>query len=104
MRRGGLGGSYGMVSWQVLLDVLILLSSALALGTLAEQLRLNAILGYLVAGTLVGPNVLGLVGGGGQVHAIAELGVALLLFTIGLEFSFKRLLRMGRVALLGGSI
>lgn len=93
-----------MVSWQVLLDVLILLAAALALGTLAEQLRLNAILGYLVAGTLVGPNVLGFVGGGGQVNAIAELGVALLLFTIGLEFSFRRLRRMGRVALLGGSI
>lgn len=91
-----------MVSWDILLDILIMLGSALLLGTLAEQLRQSAMLGYLVAGTLIGPNVLGFVQQGAHVNAIAELGVALLLFTIGLEFSFRRLRRLGRVALLGG--
>ena len=69
-----------------------------------EVLRQSAILGYLLAGTLVGPNVLGLVGEAEHVRTIAELGVALLLFTIGLEFSFRRLRRLGRMALMGGTL
>ncbi|MAE66114.1 MAG: sodium:proton exchanger [Phycisphaeraceae bacterium] len=93
-----------MAEWRFLLDILILLSAAVLLGTVAEMLRQSAIVGYLVAGTLVGPNVIGLVEAGDEVHLIAELGVALLLFTIGLEFSFPRLRRMGRVALVGGSL
>lgn len=90
--------------WQFLVEVLILLGAALALGALAEQLRQSAILGYLLAGTLVGPNVLGWVKSGENVNIIAELGVALLLFTIGLEFSFRKLRGLGRVALLGGTM
>ncbi|MCP3902062.1 MAG: sodium:proton exchanger [Planctomycetes bacterium] len=93
-----------MPSWDIPLEILIVLGAALLLGTLAEQVRLSAILGYLVAGTLVGPNVLGLVEQADHVKTIAELGVALLLFTIGLEFSFRRLRRLGRIALLGGTV
>jgi CPA2 family monovalent cation:H+ antiporter-2 len=93
-----------MESWHILLDILVLLTAALVLGTLAEQLRVSSILGYLVAGTVVGPNVIGLVRSTGNVELIAELGVALLLFTIGLEFSLRRLRRLGRVALVGGTL
>jgi len=91
-------------SWKILFEVLVLLSTALILGTLAKQLRQSTILGYLAAGTLVGPNVIGLVESSDHVTAIAELGVALLLFTIGLEFSFRRLRRLGALAFLGGSL
>ncbi len=91
-----------MSFWEIVIDILVLLTAALVLGTVAELLRQSAILGYLVAGMLVGPNVLGLVGEGAHVRAIAELGVALLLFSIGIEFSFRRLARLGRVALVGG--
>ncbi|MFN3165476.1 MAG: cation:proton antiporter [Phycisphaeraceae bacterium] len=99
-----LGASAGVpVSWQVMLDILVLLGAALLLGTVAEQLRQSAILGYLVAGTVVGPAGFGLVTGGENVHVIAELGVAMLLFSIGLEFSFNRLRRLGKIALVGGS-
>ena len=93
-----------MTSWQFLADVLVLLATALVLGTCAERIRQSAILGYLVAGTLVGPNVLAIVGQEAEVRAFAELGVALLLFAIGLEFSFQRLRRLGRVAVIGGSL
>ncbi len=88
----------------IITDVAILLSAALLLGTLAERLRQSAMLGYLLAGTLVGPNVLGWVGSGEEVAVFADLGVALLLFTIGLEFSVGRLRRLGAVALVGGSL
>jgi len=91
-------------SWQLISDLMVLLAAALLLGTLAEHLHYSAILGYLLAGAVVGPHALGLVGSGEEVEIIAELGVALLLFTIGLEFSVPRLLRLGPVAVVGGSL
>ncbi|GAB4247366.1 MAG: cation:proton antiporter [Thermoleophilia bacterium] len=87
-----------------LLDVLVLLGSAMLLGALAERLRQSAIIGYLLAGMMVGPNVLGWVRSGEEVEVIAELGAALLLFTIGLEFSLRRLVKMGRVTFAGGGL
>ncbi len=93
-----------MTVWQFLVDVLILLGAALLMGTIAEQLRQSAILGYLLAGAIVGPNVLQWVDTAEHVHAIAELGVALLLLSIGLEFRFKQLVQLGPIALIGGTL
>ena len=84
-----------MDGWQELLNILILLSAALLLGTVAEKLRQRAIIGYLIAGMIVGPNVMGWVGAFSDARIIIELGAALLLFSIGLEFSFRRLVRLG---------
>ncbi len=78
-----------------LIAVLVLLTSALVLGAIAEQLRQTAVLGYLIAGTVVGPNVLGWVNGADQVGALAELGASTLLFSIGTEFSVTRLRAFG---------
>ena len=86
-------------AWQTLAGVLILLGTATVLGAVFERLRQSAILGYLLAGTLVGPNALNLVHSERAVPMLAELGVALLLFTIGLEFSWRRLREIGRTAL-----
>ena len=47
--------------WNILFDVVVLLSASLLLGALAEWLRQSAILGYLVAGMLLGPNTIGLI-------------------------------------------
>src|SRR5690606_34271387 len=88
--------------WELILDLLIALSGALLLGLLAERVRINAIIGYLLAGAIIGPGGFALVQKPEVVDVIAEIGVALLLFTIGLEFSFSRLKRMGVRALLGG--
>ena len=90
--------------WDALLDVLILLGAAVVLGTIAERLKLSAILGYLLAGVLLGPNALNWMQSHRAVETIAELGVVLLLFSIGLEFSWRRLVRMGPIALGGGSL
>jgi len=75
---------------------LILLGGALVLGALAERLRQTAVLGYLLAGTLVGPGVLGWVRAEAGVSVLAELGAATLLFSIGTEFSLARLHSLGR--------
>lgn len=73
------------------------------LGTLAERLRQSAMVGYLVAGAIVGPGGFGWVRQEQTVQMLAELGVALLLFTVGLEFSIRKLLTLGKVALVGGT-
>lgn len=91
-----------MEAWKFLLDVLILLATALALGALCERVKQSAILGYLLAGTLLGPSALNVVQTSTQVDVLAELGVTLLLFTIGLEFSFGRLRGLGGKVLIGG--
>ena len=93
-----------MNSWTVVLDIVVLLGAALLLGMLFERLRQNAVLGYLLAGILLGPAGTGWIGNVEDVQVLAELGVALLLFTIGLEFSWSRLRESGPVALFGGSV
>jgi CPA2 family monovalent cation:H+ antiporter-2 len=84
------------------LDLLIVLVTAIAGGMLARWLRLPIILGYLVGGIAIGPYGLGLVQDTETIDALATIGVVLLLFTIGLEFSLKEIMRLGRVSLLGG--
>lgn len=92
------------MAWHFVLNILIALAGALLFGLIAERLRINSIIGYILAGAIVGQGGLGLIAQSQEVNVISELGVALLLFTIGLEFSFKRLLQLGRTALLGGTI
>jgi len=92
-----------MESSAFLLKIALVLLAAVVAGVLFERLRQSAILGYLIAGTLLGPTALNLVDNGDSVATVAELGVALLLFSIGLEFSLQRLRAMGAIALGGGS-
>jgi len=88
--------------WGLLQDLVTLLGVALVLGVLAERLKQSAIVGYMLAGVLAGPNVLGWIDNFAAVRAIADLGVSLLMFTIGLEFSWSRLRRLGVRALAQG--
>jgi CPA2 family monovalent cation:H+ antiporter-2 len=89
-------------SWTVISHILILLFASLALGTLAVKLRQNAVIGYIFAGMLVGPNVLGIIEARKEMLVIAELGASLILFNIGLGFSFKKLLSIGGRIYVGG--
>ncbi len=73
-----------------------LLGFALLFVLIFRRMGLGATLGYLVAGALVGPQLLGLVGGAESKMGIAEFGIALLLFLVGLELSPSRLWRMKR--------
>ncbi|RIA37135.1 Kef-type potassium/proton antiporter (CPA2 family) [Hephaestia caeni] len=80
----------------LLRDGVLLLGFALGFVLLFRKLGLGATLGFLVAGAVVGPQVLGLVGGAESKMGIAELGITLLLFIVGLELSPSRLWRMRR--------
>ncbi|MBA2712948.1 MAG: cation:proton antiporter, partial [Rubrobacteraceae bacterium] len=83
-------------------DIALILVAALLGGIVARRLGLPLILGYIAAGILVGPNTLGpTVGDVHQIELLAEIGVALLLFTIGLHFSLRELAPVRRIALLG---
>lgn len=84
-----------MDSFTILLDVVIVLGAALTFGLLLARLGQSPVVGYLLAGVLIGPFGLGLLKAVGEVQAMAELGVALLLFTIGLELPWERLKALG---------
>ncbi len=72
---------------------------------LCKWLRLPVVLGYVLAGLVVGPHVpIPLVADEANVKTLAELGVILLMFSIGMEFSLQKLFRAGPTALLMGSI
>jgi monovalent cation:H+ antiporter-2, CPA2 family len=77
-------------------QVLVLLAAAVGVVWGARRLGLPTILGYLAVGLLLGPHALGLVGESKTTTLLAELGVVFLLFTLGLEFSWPRMVAMRR--------
>jgi CPA2 family monovalent cation:H+ antiporter-2 len=87
-----------MEIWETIARLVLLLSIAFALGVGAQRLKQSAIIGYLLAGILLGSALFERE----DLTHWGELGVSLLLFSIGLEFSFGRLKSMGSAALGGG--
>src|SRR5450631_2417387 len=84
--------------------VLILLAASLLVVTIARRLGLPTILGYLIVGMGLGPHAIGIVSQSQTTGLLAELGIVFLLFTLGLEFSFPRMLAMrGEVFGLGAA-
>lgn len=83
---------------------LVCLGAAVVAVPLARFLRLGSILGYLIAGVLIGPSVLGLVSDPGQILEVAEFGVVLMMFLVGLELEPKRLWAMRRPIFGWGSL
>ncbi len=92
-----------MDMWTAIGDIVVLLAAAMLLGLILERLGQSAILGYLLAGTLLGPGAFNVIHHGQHLTQMADIGVALLLFTIGLTFSWRQLRSLGAVALGGGS-
>jgi monovalent cation:H+ antiporter-2, CPA2 family len=83
-------------------DIAIIVVGALLGGLVAQRLRQPLILGYIVAGILLGPYTGGVtVSNVHDIELLAEIGVALLLFALGIEFSFKELEPVRRIALIG---
>ena len=89
--------------WVIMRDVVILLGASLLVGGVFARFGQSPIVGYLFAGMMLGgPGSLQVVGSEHEIEAISELGVALLLFSLGLEFSLARLKNLGVKPLLGG--
>ncbi|MCB1217884.1 cation:proton antiporter [bacterium] len=86
----------------LLIDVMVLAVAAIIAALLLGRLKLPVVSGFLLAGAVAGPHGLGLVGSSDELNLLGEIGVALLLFTIGLEFSRERIRAAGPLALLAG--
>src|SRR3954462_14342074 len=80
------------------------LSAALVLGYITQRLGLSPIVGYLLAGLLVGPHTPGFVANSGLAEQLAEVGVILLMFGVGLQFHIEELLAVRRVAVPGAIV
>jgi len=91
-----------MYESEPLVTIAILFAAALVGGMIAHRLRQPVILGYILIGIAVGPHALGLVSDLEIVEAAAAMGVALLMFSLGLEISISQLREVGRVGLWGG--
>src|SRR5262249_30284840 len=87
-----------------LTDAVALILAGTTIAYIGFRLGLVPIVGFLVAGVMIGPNALGLVRTPAVVDATAEVGVMLLLFTIGIEFSLERLAEMKTAIFAGGGL
>ncbi|NOX87730.1 MAG: potassium transporter KefB [Calditrichaeota bacterium] len=83
-------------------DIVIIFGLAIAVLFICHRLRIPSVVGFLLTGILVGPYGFALVQAVHEVEILAEIGIVLLLFTIGIEFSFERLLQIKKSVLLGG--
>jgi len=89
---------------ELVVDLVIIIMAAAGGGLTASALRLPAVLGYLVAGLIVGHYIPGLEIDLARLQDIAELGVALLLFALGVKFSVRKLAENARVSIFGGGL
>jgi len=87
---------------EFIVDLVLAVASALLGGVVALRLRQPALVGYLLGGVVFGPHGLGLIHSAERIDAFAQVGVALLLFAIGVEFDLRTLAAVGRVAVGGG--
>ena len=85
-------------------DIIVIFLVSVTVIYLFSKLRIPSIVGFIVAGILAGPAGLKLVGSEHNVKVLAEFGVVALLFTIGLEFSLRTLLKMKGAVLIGGGV
>ncbi|HQZ43983.1 MAG TPA: cation:proton antiporter, partial [Flavobacteriales bacterium] len=83
-------------------DLIIILALAAGILLLFRRFKLPGILGFILTGMIAGPHGLEWVGEVDKVEAMAEVGVVLLLFVIGMEFSLKKLATLGRTVFIGG--
>lgn len=91
-----------MAEFDPIVNIAIVLAAALVGGMVAHRLRQPVFLGYLLVGIAVGPYGFGLVGDLDLIENLATVGVALLMFTLGLEISFSQLKQVGIVGIGGG--
>lgn len=88
----------------LLTDIVVILGLSLGVILLSHRARLPLVLGFLLTGVIAGPHGLGLIKAVHEVEVLAEVGVILLLFSIGIEFSLGSLVRIWRSVILGGSL
>ncbi|MGM0547353.1 MAG: cation:proton antiporter [Bacteroidota bacterium] len=92
------------VTLPFLTELVALFTVSVGIAYLCYRLKIVPIVGFLIAGVVIGPNALGLVQDQELVDMLAEIGIILLLFTIGIEFSLEKLSRIKKAIFLGGGL
>lgn len=88
----------------ILTDLVILLSVSLPVAFLCLRLKLPMLVGFMLTGILIGPSAFALISEREAIEFLAEIGVMFLLFSIGIEFSLRRLMEMRRLVFIGGGL
>ncbi len=86
----------------ILRDIVVIFALSTFVNLLFTRLNIPTVIGYLITGIVAGPYLLGMVGEHENIEILAEIGVILLLFTIGLEFSLAHLVKIRRIVFFGG--
>lgn len=85
-------------------DIVVIFGLSIGVLLLCHKIKLPSVVGFLFTGVICGPHALGLVKGEADVQTLASLGIVLLLFTVGMEFSFKKILESKRFFVIGGGL
>jgi len=93
-----------MTEGAILRDLVVLFATALPIVYVFQRLNVPSVVGFLIAGIVIGPNGAGLIAQTADVESLAELGLVLLLFVVGLELSLAQLARLGRVIVWSGCV
>jgi CPA2 family monovalent cation:H+ antiporter-2 len=88
----------------LLKEIVIIFALSTIVNLIFTRIKVPTVVGYLMTGIIAGPHLLSLVDAKHEIEILAEVGVILLLFTIGMEFSLKHLLKIRRIVFLGGLI
>ena len=86
----------------ILIDIVIIFALATAVNYLFTKIRIPTIIGYVLTGIIAGPSLLGILRSPHEIEVMAEIGVIILMFTIGLEFSLNHLIKIRKIVFLGG--
>jgi CPA2 family monovalent cation:H+ antiporter-2 len=86
----------------VLKNIVIIFALSTLVNYLFTRIRVPTILGYLLTGIILGPSVLGVIHSPHEIELMADIGVVMLLFTIGIEFSLNHLLKIRKIVFFGG--
>ena len=93
-----------MENLQILKEFVIILGVSIPVAFLFQKIKFPSIVGFIIAGVLIGPGGFKLISDISSVNMLAEIGVILLLFSIGLEFSLSKLVSIGKLLLVGGTL
>jgi len=88
----------------LLTDIVIIFALSTLVNLVFTRIKIPTAVGYLMTGIIAGPHLLSIIHAEHDIELLAEIGVILLLFTIGMEFSLKHLLKIRRIVFLGGLI
>ncbi|MDD1703373.1 MAG: cation:proton antiporter [Methanoregula sp.] len=87
-----------------ILDIILIFAAAIVIIAIGNRIKIPGIVGFIITGIVIGPYGLGLIRDVEIVNALADIGIIFLLFTIGMQFSFRTLYEMRKIVVIGGTL